>query len=96
MNISFPVPITYQIHRLRDGKSFASRKVDGIQKGNVIFTLMASFQVIYILLDLEKFKFLVIILFSVVVNLALLCPPSLSLSLYLSIYLSIYLMECSL
>ncbi|KAL5161005.1 Acyl-coenzyme A thioesterase 8 [Glycine soja] len=38
------MPITYQIHRLRDGKSFASRKVDGIQKGNVIFTLMASFQ----------------------------------------------------
>ena len=71
MNISFPVPITYQVHRLRDGKSFASRKVDGIQKGNVIFTLMASFQVIYILLDLENFKFLVITLFSVVVNLAL-------------------------
>ncbi|KAL5132842.1 Acyl-coenzyme A thioesterase 8 [Glycine soja] len=38
------MPITYQVHRLRDGKSFASRKVDGIQKGNVIFTLMASFQ----------------------------------------------------
>lgn len=83
MNISFPVPITYQVHRLRDGKSFASRKVDGIQKGNVIFTLMASFQVIYILLDLENFKFLVITLFSVVVNLALLCPPPPSIYIFL-------------
>ncbi|KAG5009201.1 hypothetical protein JHK87_017716 [Glycine soja] len=46
------MPITYQIHRLRDGKSFASRKVDGIQKGNVIFTLMASFQ----LLPMEELR----------------------------------------
>ncbi|KAK7349518.1 hypothetical protein VNO77_06952 [Canavalia gladiata] len=38
------MPIIYQVHRLRDGKSFASRKVDAIQKGNVIFTLLASFQ----------------------------------------------------
>ncbi|KAG5070800.1 hypothetical protein JHK86_006011 [Glycine max] len=46
------MPITYQVHRLRDGKSFASRKVDGIQKGNVIFTLMASFQ----LLPMEELR----------------------------------------
>ncbi|KAK7389964.1 hypothetical protein VNO78_25261 [Psophocarpus tetragonolobus] len=39
------MPITYQVHRVRDGKSFATRKVDGIQKGNVVFTLLASFQV---------------------------------------------------
>ena len=38
------VPIIYQVHRLRDGKNFSTRKVDAIQKGNVIFTLMASFQ----------------------------------------------------
>ncbi|XP_027335159.1 uncharacterized protein LOC113849443 isoform X2 [Abrus precatorius] len=38
------MPIIYQVHRLRDGKSFATRKVDAIQKGNVIFTLLASFQ----------------------------------------------------
>lgn len=39
------VPIIYQVDRLRDGKSFATRRVDAIQKGNVIFTLLASFQV---------------------------------------------------
>ncbi|XP_020213453.1 uncharacterized protein LOC109797737 isoform X1 [Cajanus cajan] len=38
------MPIIYQVHRFRDGKSFATRKVDGIQKGKVIFTLLASFQ----------------------------------------------------
>ncbi|XP_027350563.1 uncharacterized protein LOC113861748 isoform X1 [Abrus precatorius] len=40
----FNIPIIYQVYRLRDGKSFATRKVDAIQKGNVIFTLLASFQ----------------------------------------------------
>ncbi|KAG4922426.1 hypothetical protein JHK84_051265 [Glycine max] len=34
----------FNIYRLRDGKSFATRKVDAIQKGHVIFTLLASFQ----------------------------------------------------
>ncbi|WJX86979.1 Acyl-CoA hydrolase 2 [Trifolium repens] len=38
------MPIIYQVHRLRDGKNFATRKVDAMQKGNVIFTLLASFQ----------------------------------------------------
>ncbi|XP_058737356.1 acyl-CoA hydrolase 2-like isoform X2 [Vicia villosa] len=38
------IPIIYRVKRLRDGKSFATRKVDAIQKGNVIFTLLASFQ----------------------------------------------------
>ncbi|XP_057454612.1 acyl-CoA hydrolase 2-like isoform X2 [Lotus japonicus] len=37
------MPIMYQVHRLRDGKNFAARKVDAIQKGKVIFTLLASF-----------------------------------------------------
>ncbi|KAA0048970.1 acyl-CoA thioesterase 2-like [Cucumis melo var. makuwa] len=40
----FDMPIIYQVHRLRDGSSFASRRVDAIQKGNIIFTLLASFQ----------------------------------------------------
>ncbi|XP_018837315.2 acyl-CoA thioesterase 2-like [Juglans regia] len=40
----FDMPILYQVHRLRDGKSFATRRVDAIQKGNIIFTLLASFQ----------------------------------------------------
>ncbi|XP_024027697.1 uncharacterized protein LOC21400292 [Morus notabilis] len=40
----FDIPIIYQVDRLRDGKSFATRRVDAIQKGNVIFTLLASFQ----------------------------------------------------
>lgn len=40
----FDIPIIYQVDRLRDGKSFATRRVDAIQKGNIIFTLLASFQ----------------------------------------------------
>ncbi|CAL0315082.1 unnamed protein product [Lupinus luteus] len=38
------MPIIYKVYHLRDGKSFATRTVDAIQKGKVIFTLMASFQ----------------------------------------------------
>ncbi|CAK7348091.1 unnamed protein product [Dovyalis caffra] len=38
------IPIIYTVQRIRDGKSFATRKVDAIQKGNIVFTLMASFQ----------------------------------------------------
>ncbi|XP_040861446.1 acyl-coenzyme A thioesterase 8-like [Glycine max] len=44
----FNIPIIYQVYRLRDGKNFARRKVDAIQKGNVIFTLLASFQFYHI------------------------------------------------
>ncbi|XP_022862362.1 uncharacterized protein LOC111382570 isoform X2 [Olea europaea var. sylvestris] len=40
----FNMPITYQVHRVRDGKSFATRRVEAIQNGNVVFTLLASFQ----------------------------------------------------
>lgn len=40
------VPIIYQVHRIRDGNNFATRRVDAIQKGNIIFILMASFQVL--------------------------------------------------
>ncbi|WVZ86690.1 hypothetical protein U9M48_033439 [Paspalum notatum var. saurae] len=38
------MPIIYQVHRERDGSSFATRKVEAKQKGLVIFTLIASFQ----------------------------------------------------
>ncbi|KAK6918387.1 Cyclic nucleotide-binding domain [Dillenia turbinata] len=38
------IPILYQVHRVRDGKSFATRKVDAVQNGNIVFTLVASFQ----------------------------------------------------
>uniref|UniRef100_A0A2P2KKF8 acyl-CoA hydrolase n=3 Tax=Rhizophora mucronata TaxID=61149 RepID=A0A2P2KKF8_RHIMU len=40
----FDIPIIYQVDRIRDGKSFATRRVQAIQKGNVVFTLLASFQ----------------------------------------------------
>ncbi|MCS3765899.1 MULTISPECIES: acyl-CoA thioesterase [Bradyrhizobium] len=36
-------PITYEVARVRDGKSFATRRVDAIQNGRTIFTLTASF-----------------------------------------------------
>ncbi|KAI3800520.1 hypothetical protein L1987_28611 [Smallanthus sonchifolius] len=38
------IPIIYHVHRVRDGNSFATRRIDVIQKGNVIFTMIASFQ----------------------------------------------------
>ncbi|CAM9002639.1 unnamed protein product [Rhodiola kirilowii] len=41
---NFDIPILYRVNRLRDGKSFATRQVEAIQKGNIIFTLIASFQ----------------------------------------------------
>ncbi|RWR97997.1 acyl-CoA thioesterase 2-like protein [Cinnamomum micranthum f. kanehirae] len=40
-------PIIYQVHRQREGNSFATRRVDAMQEGNVIFTLLASFQAIH-------------------------------------------------
>nr|WP_246732548.1 acyl-CoA thioesterase II [Bradyrhizobium yuanmingense] len=37
-------PITYKVERIRDGKSFATRRVDAVQDGRTVFTLTASFQ----------------------------------------------------
>lgn len=39
------VPIVYQVDRLRDGKSFATRRCVAIQHGKAIFSLSASFQI---------------------------------------------------
>jgi acyl-CoA thioesterase-2 len=36
-------PIVYQVERLRDGRSFATRRCQAIQHGRIIFTLAASF-----------------------------------------------------
>jgi acyl-CoA thioesterase-2 len=38
-------PIVYQVDRLRDGKSFTTRRVVAVQEGTAIFSLAASFQV---------------------------------------------------
>jgi acyl-CoA thioesterase-2 len=38
-------PIVYSVDRLREGKSFSTRRVDAIQEGQAIFSLHASFQV---------------------------------------------------
>jgi acyl-CoA thioesterase-2 len=38
-------PIVYQVERLRDGKSFSTRRVVAVQEGEAIFSLAASFQV---------------------------------------------------
>jgi acyl-CoA thioesterase-2 len=38
-------PIVYEVDRLRDGKSFSTRRVVAIQEGEAIFSLEASFQV---------------------------------------------------
>src|SRR5712671_1883184 len=37
------VPIVYEVDRIRDGKSFTTRRVVAIQHGQAIFTLMVSF-----------------------------------------------------
>ena len=39
------VPIVYEVGRIRNGKSFTTRRVVAIQHGRQIFTLAASFQV---------------------------------------------------
>lgn len=39
------VPIVYEVERVRDGRSFTTRRVVAIQHGHVIFTLSASFQI---------------------------------------------------
>jgi acyl-CoA thioesterase II len=39
------IPILYQVDRIRDGKSFTTRRVMAIQRGQAIFNLSASFQV---------------------------------------------------
>lgn len=44
VNFYIAVPIIYQVDRVRDGKSFATRRVEAIQKGKVVFSLLASFQ----------------------------------------------------
>ncbi|BAP13945.1 MAG: palmitoyl-CoA hydrolase [Alcanivorax borkumensis] len=41
----FNVPIVYYVDRIRDGKSFTTRRVDAIQHGRPIFSLAASYQV---------------------------------------------------
>src|SRR5437763_13524806 len=37
------VPLVYMVDRVRDGRSFTTRRVSVIQHGNTIFTLSASF-----------------------------------------------------
>jgi acyl-CoA thioesterase-2 len=39
------VPIIYEVDRIRDGRSFTTRRVVAIQHGQAIFTLSSSFQV---------------------------------------------------
>lgn len=38
-------PIVYQVDRIRDGRSFTTRRVVAVQNGHAIFSLSASFQV---------------------------------------------------
>lgn len=37
-------PIVYQVERIRDGRSFSARRVQAIQHGRPIFSMIASFQ----------------------------------------------------
>jgi acyl-CoA thioesterase-2 len=39
------VPIIYDVDRIRDGKSFTTRRCNAIQHGRAIFSLSASFQI---------------------------------------------------
>lgn len=38
------LPVVYSVNRVRDGGSFSTRNVSAVQKGQTIFTAMASFQ----------------------------------------------------
>jgi acyl-CoA thioesterase-2 len=40
------VPIVYEVDRIRDGRSFTTRRVVAIQHGRAIFNLAASFQIL--------------------------------------------------
>jgi acyl-CoA thioesterase-2 len=40
------IPIVYEVDRIRDGRSFTTRRVVGIQHDKAIFNLQASFQVV--------------------------------------------------
>ncbi len=40
------IPILYEVERIRDGRSFTTRRVKAIQHGEAIFSLSASFQVV--------------------------------------------------
>ena len=40
------IPILYEVDRIRDGRSFTTRRVVGIQHGRAIFNLQASFHII--------------------------------------------------
>ena len=39
------IPILYKVDRIRDGKSFTTRRVVAVQRGQAIFTMSISFQV---------------------------------------------------
>ena len=39
------MPILYKVDRIRDGKSFTTRRVVAVQRGQAIFTMSISFQV---------------------------------------------------
>jgi acyl-CoA thioesterase-2 len=45
------IPIVYEVDRIRDGKSFTTRRVKAIQHGEAIFNLAASFHVVETGLD---------------------------------------------
>src|SRR3954463_16787731 len=45
------IPILYDVDRIRDGRSFTTRRVVAIQHGKAIFNLQASFQAIEAGLD---------------------------------------------
>ena len=39
------IPVIFEVDRIRDGRSFTTRRVVAIQRGKVIFNLSASFQI---------------------------------------------------
>lgn len=45
------VPVVYRVDRIRDGRSFVTRRVTAVQHGEAIFTMSSSFQVAEVGLD---------------------------------------------
>ncbi len=42
---TFDEPVELQVHRIRDGRSFSSRRIEVVQSGGPILTMLATFQV---------------------------------------------------
>lgn len=46
LSVDTSLPVQYNVRRIRDGRSFCLRSVEGVQDGKIVFTMQASFNVV--------------------------------------------------